>query len=207
MSVPQAFVRSPTEGERYRVGPFEIMARVLGDQTGGTLELYELALGPATIDYHVHHAMDETLTVLEGEIEFGVAGQKFPRSAGSVAFVPRGVHHGFANLGPAKARVLILFSPSGGQHELPEIGAAVHRSHAGHGGPASAPTAIRSGTGQSAGALRGPGIVLPGLPAASGRREDLHVTQRGRIMDANVLEGVRDDVHSHGTANEEMSPL
>jgi quercetin dioxygenase-like cupin family protein len=117
MSLPQAFVLSPVEGERYRAGPFEIIARVLGDQTGGTFELYELALGPATIDYHVHHTMDETLTVLEGEIEFVVAGEKFLRPAGSVAFVPRGVHHGFANLGPARARVLILFSPSGDEHE------------------------------------------------------------------------------------------
>jgi hypothetical protein len=39
------------------------------------------------------------------------------RPAGSVAFVPRGVHHGFTNQGPAQARVLLLFSPSGNQHE------------------------------------------------------------------------------------------
>jgi quercetin dioxygenase-like cupin family protein len=117
MSLPQAFVRSPAEGEQYRAGPFEITARVLGDQTGGAFELYELTLGPATIDYHVHHTMDETLTVLEGEIEFVVAGETFLRPAGSVAFVPRGVHHGFSNRGPARARVLVLFSPSGRQHE------------------------------------------------------------------------------------------
>ncbi|MFO0822272.1 MAG: cupin domain-containing protein [Gemmataceae bacterium] len=49
----------------------------------------------ATIDYHVHMHMDETLVVLEGEIEFNVNGTKFLRKAGSVAFVPRGVHHGF----------------------------------------------------------------------------------------------------------------
>jgi quercetin dioxygenase-like cupin family protein len=117
MSVPKPSVLSPAEGEKYKAGPFDITARVLGPQTGRTFELYELALGPATIDYHVHHKMDETLTVLEGEIEFVVAGEKFLRPAGSVAFVPHGVHHGFSNRGPARARVLILFTPAGDQHE------------------------------------------------------------------------------------------
>jgi len=61
--------------------------------------------------------MDETIYVVEGEIEFVVDGEKFLRPAGSVAFVPRGLHHGFSNRGPAQARVLIHFNPSGDQHE------------------------------------------------------------------------------------------
>ena len=117
MSASQASILSAIEGEKYLAGPFAIMARVLGTQTGGAFELYELVLGPATIDYHVHHKMDETIYVLEGEIEFIVAGEKFLRSAGAVAFVPRGIHHGFTNHGPAQARVLILFNPAGNEHE------------------------------------------------------------------------------------------
>jgi quercetin dioxygenase-like cupin family protein len=117
MRTSQPSVLSPAEGEKYQAGPFSITARILGPQTGGLFELYELSLGPATIDYHVHHNMDETLTVLEGEIEFNVSGKAFLRPAGSVAFVPRGIHHGFTNRGPARARVLILFTPAGNQHE------------------------------------------------------------------------------------------
>ena len=79
--------------------------------------MYELSMGAATIDYHVHRKMDETLTVLSGQIDFLVAGEKYTRPAGSVAFVPRGVHHGFTNRGPDQARVLILFTPAGNQHE------------------------------------------------------------------------------------------
>lgn len=112
-----SFVLGPDEGETYDIGPFHIVARVLKDQSGGLFELFELSMGQATIDYHVHHQMDETLCVVEGEIEFIVEGKKFLRPAGSVAFVPRGLHHGFTNLGPAKARVLITFTPPTGQHE------------------------------------------------------------------------------------------
>jgi quercetin dioxygenase-like cupin family protein len=117
MSTPQSLVLGPSEGEKYLAGPFAITARVLGPQSGGAFELYELALGPATIDYHVHMDMDETLCVVEGEIEFLVAGERFLRPAGSTAFVPRGIHHGFTNLGPGRARLLILFTPAAGQDE------------------------------------------------------------------------------------------
>lgn len=117
MPVPSPSVLFPAEGEKYSAGPFAISARVLGPQTGKLFELYELAMGPATIDYHVHETMDETLAVVEGEIEFVVAGERFRRPAGSVAFVPRGVHHGFTNPGPGEARVLVLFTPAGDQHE------------------------------------------------------------------------------------------
>lgn len=117
MLLSQPSVLDSDQGEKYHVGPFAITARVLGPQTGGAFELYELVLGPATIDYHVHNNMDETLYVVAGEIEFVVASEVFLRPAGSVAFVPRGIHHGFSNRGPALARVLILFTPSGNQHE------------------------------------------------------------------------------------------
>lgn len=117
MSLPKAFVSSPAEGEAFVAGPFSILSRVQGGQSNGLFELYQLALGPSTIDYHVHDTMDETITVLEGEIEFNVAGEKFMRPAGATAFVPRGIHHGFSNLGPARARVLLLFTPARNQHE------------------------------------------------------------------------------------------
>lgn len=117
MLLTQPSVLLPTEGDKYQAGPFEITARVLGSQSGGAIELYELALGAATVDYHVHHQMDETIVVLEGEIEFVVDGKTFRRPAGSVAFIPRGLHHGFSNRGPQRARVLIHFNPSGDQHE------------------------------------------------------------------------------------------
>lgn len=53
--------------------------------------------------------MDETIVVLEGET--------FRQPAGSVAFIPRGLRHGFSNRGSERARVLIHFSPAGDQHE------------------------------------------------------------------------------------------
>jgi quercetin dioxygenase-like cupin family protein len=113
----EAFVLAPEQGETFSIGPLHIVERVSGAQSQQAFEMYDLALAAATIDYHVHQTMDETLCVVEGAIEFNIAGQRSLRPAGSVAFVPRGVHHGFVNRGPGRARVLITFSPSRGQDE------------------------------------------------------------------------------------------
>jgi quercetin dioxygenase-like cupin family protein len=119
MSQPQAFVASATEGESFNAGPYYIVSRVQGGQSNGLFELYELTLGPGgSVDYHVHHTMDETITVIEGQVEFNVTGKKTSHGPGAVAFVPRGLHHGFKNVGPGKVRVFILFTPSGSQHEF-----------------------------------------------------------------------------------------
>lgn len=118
MSTPQSFVLGPTEGETFPAGPFHIVSRVQGGQSNGLFELYDVKLAPgSTIDYHVHYTMDETITAVEGQIEFYVAGKKYPRPAGSAAFAPRGVHHGFSNRGTTPARVLLLFTPARSQEE------------------------------------------------------------------------------------------
>lgn len=117
MVTTASIVRAPDEGEQFLAGPFEIRTRVSGHETGGEFELYELALGKATVDYHVHQTMDETIFVLEGAVEFRVGDERFERPAGSVAHIPRGVHHGFSNHGPLPARVLLLFNPARDQDQ------------------------------------------------------------------------------------------
>jgi quercetin dioxygenase-like cupin family protein len=117
MSSNQPFVATATEGEKFNAGPFKIVSRVLGSQSSGLFELYDFTLDVCTVDYHVHDTMDETISVHEGNIEFTIAGKKYPASAGSIAYIPRGIHHGFSNLGPGTARVFIQFTPSRGQNE------------------------------------------------------------------------------------------
>lgn len=116
MSKIEPLAAEPNEGEIFNAGPFHIVTRLTGEQTGGTFELYDVIFAPGTVDYHIHRHMDETLILLEGELEFTIAGETYLRKAGSVAFAPKGVHHGFKNHGPGKARLLILFSPAGNQN-------------------------------------------------------------------------------------------
>jgi hypothetical protein len=73
MPTVKPLVVYPDEGETFTIGELRIVSRVQGGQSGGELELYELVLDRFVIDYHVHHTMDETLCVIEGQVEFIVA--------------------------------------------------------------------------------------------------------------------------------------
>lgn len=99
-------------------------------ETGGTLSIvYGEAApldGPAS---HIHDNEDEIFIVLEGEIEFEVAGQRFKRGPLETAFVPRGHAHSFRT-GADGARCITVLTPGGfegffaemakGQYRLPQ---------------------------------------------------------------------------------------
>lgn len=61
---------------------------------------------------HVHEREDETYVVLEGELIFQLGGERFDAAAGDIAFLPRGVEHGFA-LRSSSARLLVFCTPGG----------------------------------------------------------------------------------------------
>lgn len=73
-----------------------------------------------------HAGETETFFILDGEIEFMVAGEVIRGKAGDSIRVPDGAVHAFSATGPAPARVLIVNAP-GHMHEgfFTELGAPV----------------------------------------------------------------------------------
>lgn len=65
-----------------------------------------IGAGPATHS----HPYPETFVVLEGNVEFNVAGERITMSAGSVLVAPAGTPHRFANLGPGRLRQVDIHS-------------------------------------------------------------------------------------------------
>jgi quercetin dioxygenase-like cupin family protein len=92
-----------------------IRIRVRSEDTGGSLGLVEQVIpagfpGPAL---HVHPEFEETFYVLEGRIAFRVGDEAHEAGAGTVAVIPRGTPHTFANPGSEPARMLVLVTPGG----------------------------------------------------------------------------------------------
>lgn len=89
---------------------------------------------------HVHAREDEIFVVLEGEVEFWLAGQTLRRGAGGTAFVPRGAEHTYRTV--TEARMLTILTPGGfegffaemaqGAFRIPEDMPAVVESAARH---------------------------------------------------------------------------
>src|SRR5437588_2809160 len=96
-----------------RGGSFRI--RLRSEQTDGRLGLVEQVVpggdpGPAL---HVHPDFDETFYVIEGTLGFRIGDRAREAGPGTVAFVPRGTPHTFANPGRLPARILVVLTPGG----------------------------------------------------------------------------------------------
>jgi quercetin dioxygenase-like cupin family protein len=110
---------------------------------------------------HKHQREDEWFYVLDGELTFWLDGDRSVGGPGSLAFLPKGIPHGFAVTSPDPARFLIGTSPSGFDSFVRAVGTRVESANL---PPANHPVPSPDELGQIAAAhgieLLGP----PGLP-------------------------------------------
>jgi quercetin dioxygenase-like cupin family protein len=114
-AAPRPVVERAEQANSHHVLGGSLAVRLDQEQTAGSLGLVERTIpagypGPAM---HVHPDFDETFYVISGEIALRIGEDATVADAGSVAFVPRGTPHPFANPGPAPARMLVLLTPGG----------------------------------------------------------------------------------------------
>ncbi len=88
--------------------------KAVSEETGGEYSLYELTVPPQLGALpHIHHAENEAFYVLDGEVEF-LKGERTVRAGvGEFVFIPKGVVHGFKNVGQEPARCLGIVTPGG----------------------------------------------------------------------------------------------
>jgi quercetin dioxygenase-like cupin family protein len=102
----EPIVLGPGEGER--LGASVVKA------ARSELSLLEFTMEPdARIAPHLHRGHSDAFYVLEGEVEFEVAGKVVTASPGSFVLSPPGVVHGLRNAGETRARLLNLHAPGG----------------------------------------------------------------------------------------------
>ena len=99
-------------GRRLPVLGSDITVKLNSAQTAGSVYVFESVSPPgAGVPPHMHEREDELLTVLEGEVEVLLDGNRSTASAGAVASFPRGVPHAFTNTGKHPARILWVVTP------------------------------------------------------------------------------------------------
>ena len=103
------------------------LIKLRSEDTDGRLGLIEQVVpagfpGPAL---HVHPHFDEMFYVVEGELAFRVGDDARVAGGGSVAFIPRGTPHTFANPGGDPARVLVPVTPGGFERYFEALAAAI----------------------------------------------------------------------------------
>ena len=100
-----------------------IEVKLASEDTGGAYSMVEETSPPqGGPPPHIHHDVDETLYVVEGEVEVLLGGGTTRASAGSLAYVPKGTLHTFKNIGTSPSRVVAIISPGGFEKFFVEAG-------------------------------------------------------------------------------------
>jgi quercetin dioxygenase-like cupin family protein len=109
--------------------PPDLRSTVLlrSEDSSGHLSVVENVVPARSAGPPLHrHDFDETFYVLEGELVFRVGDALLTRTAGQVAFAPRGAAHALANRGDAPARYLLVCTPAGFERHFARIAAQAH---------------------------------------------------------------------------------
>lgn len=110
------FVVDSDDGDRIWFGDTAMSFKATAASTGGELFLMEARM-PAGFSppLHVHHDEHEAFYILEGEVEIVCGPERYVTTAGSFAFLPRGIAHTFRVLSDG-ARGLTIAVPGGIEH-------------------------------------------------------------------------------------------
>jgi quercetin dioxygenase-like cupin family protein len=103
----------PDGGETIRLGPTRMRILEDGTTTGHRLGIGEITLAPHTQGppQHRHAEHDEGFYVVSGTVHFTIGETVHAAPAGTLAMIPPGVPHTFANPGDIPAVMINTFTP------------------------------------------------------------------------------------------------
>ena len=103
---------APNAGDQYDFPGTTFYHRMKSNETNGVFSVIELVTEPGQgVATHVHQHEDELVYVIDGELEVTLGDQKMSAGAGIMALLPRGIPHGFTNVGNRPSRLLDVILP------------------------------------------------------------------------------------------------
>ena len=99
--------------EEIRVGGLAVRFLVEGEQSGGSVAVFEFNVpaGMAVAAGHSHDGYEETIYGLDGVLTWTLEGTPIEVGPGEVLCVPRGIVHRFDNSHEVDARALAIVTP------------------------------------------------------------------------------------------------
>lgn len=101
--------------ETIKIGPLEIRFLLTGDDSGGSVSVFEIFV-PAgqklAAPAHKNDAYEEVLYGVKGILTWTVDGAPIKVGPGQALCIPRGAAHRFDNLGDDDAKQLVIITPA-----------------------------------------------------------------------------------------------
>lgn len=105
---------NPAE-ETIRLGPLAVRFLVTGENSSGTVAVFEVTIPAAQrlmAPAHSHDHYEETIYGVDGVLTWTVNGQPIDVGPGQALCIPRGAVHRFDNNGTRDAKVLCVVTPA-----------------------------------------------------------------------------------------------
>ena len=115
MQVQNIDIQVNVADETVHLGPLVIRFLVAGENSGGTLALFELLVPGGqrlTAPAHSHDHYEETIYGIEGVLTWTVDGRQIDVGPGQALSIPRGAVHRFDNNSSQDARALCMVTPA-----------------------------------------------------------------------------------------------
>ncbi len=113
--MPNQTLRINPSEETIRIGPIEIRFLLTGEDSGGSVSVFEFTV-PAgeklAAPAHKNDAYEETLYGIEGVLTWTVDGTPIEVGPGQALCIPRGTVHRFDNFGSEDAKQLVVIAPA-----------------------------------------------------------------------------------------------
>jgi quercetin dioxygenase-like cupin family protein len=121
-------LRVDPSNETIRLGPLTVRFLLTGDDSNGSIALFELVVPGSqrlAAPAHSHDHYEETIYGIEGVLTWSVDGRPIDLGPGQALCIPRGAVHRFDNTGNQDAKVLCLVTPAAiGPQFFREVAAA-----------------------------------------------------------------------------------
>lgn len=113
VSVNQApIIVPPGGGHEFTLNGGSFIHKVNSKDTNGVFAVLEIVTPPGGgIDLHLHEREDEFVSLIEGEIEVTLGDQTMKAVPGVMALLPRGIPHGFTNIGSTDSKIIVTILP------------------------------------------------------------------------------------------------
>ena len=114
----------PDGGDRLNIGGGEFIHKVKSVDTNNVFSVIEIITPPGKgVALHIHENEDELVYLLQGEIEVTLGDQTMLAVPGVTALLPRGIAHGFTNVGDTPSIVIDTILPGDFDNYFAEMAA------------------------------------------------------------------------------------
>lgn len=112
MTAPTPHLSTRDQAPVLNLGSSRLLHHLPSTHTQGDYAAVEFVSAPGEgVGRHIHENEEELVYLVQGQIEVELGDDKLIAEAGTCALLPRGIPHGYRNIGDTESRLLAILLP------------------------------------------------------------------------------------------------